>query len=144
MPHRPAEFPWLQVRRHQRGFSLIEVLVAFVIMALTLSVLFQVFGTGLRTTSTADAYVQAGMLAQARLALAADQPPLQASYEQGRFEGTPFGWEQIIVPVDEGGFGVSAIDGFETYQVAVRVFWPAGRGERELTLSTLRLQRLVP
>ncbi len=144
MPHRPAECPWLRTRRGRRGFSLIEVLVAFVIMALTLSVLFQIFGTGLRTTDTADAYVQAGMLAQARLVLAADQPPLRAGQQQGRFEGTPFGWEQRVAPADTAALGLPAAEGFATYRVTVRVFWPAGRGERELTLDTLRLQREVP
>jgi general secretion pathway protein I len=144
MPHRPAERPRLRAGRGRRGFSLIEVLVAFVIMALTLSVLFQIFGTGLRTTDTADAYLQAGMLGQARLALAADHPPLRAGQQQGRFEGTPFGWEQRITPVDTVSLGLPAAEGFATYRVTVRVSWRAGRGERELTLDTLRLQREAP
>lgn len=126
----------------QRGFSLLEVLVAFVVMALTLGVLFQIFGTGLRTAGTADEYVRAATLAQGRLALAADTPPLEPGRRSGEFSGTPFRWEQVIAPYADGP---ARPEGVEAYTVSVRVFWPGGgRGERELTLDTLRLQRTTP
>lgn len=118
--------------------------MAFVIMSLTLGVLFQIFGTGLRTSGIADAYAQAGMLAQSQLALAADTPPLREGQEQGAFEGTPFRWEQTIVAVEPAAFGLSPLEGFLTLAVTVRVHWPAGRADRELTLRTLRLQRAEP
>lgn len=123
------------------GFSLLEVLVAFVVMALTLGVLFQIFGTGLRTAGTADNYARATTLARGQLALAADTPPLTPGRRSGEFAGTPFRWEQAIEPY---AGGPARPEGVEAYQVTVRVFWPAGRGERELVLETLRLQRSVP
>jgi len=124
-----------------RGFSLIEVLVAFVIMALALGVLFQIFGTGLRTTDTADHYVQAAVLAQTRLALAADQPPLRPGRESGAVAGTEFRWEHEIVSEDLPEWGMPELSGLELYRVSVRISWPAGVRDRELVLNTLRLQR---
>lgn len=123
------------------GFSLLEVLVAFVVMALTLGVLFQIFGTGLRTAGTADEYARAATLAQGRLALAADTPPLTAGRRSGEFAGTPFGWEQVIEPAADGP---TRPEGLEAYRVSVRVSWAGARGERELVLETLRLQRAAP
>ena len=38
----------------QRGFSLLEVLVAFAILSVSLGVLLQVFATGLRNAGVAD------------------------------------------------------------------------------------------
>lgn len=122
----------------QKGFSLLEVLVAFVVMALTLGALFQVFGTGLRTTTAADEYVQAATLAQGRLALAADTPPLETGFRQGAFEGTPFRWEQQIEPLQ---VDVPRPEGLSAYRVSVRIWWVSGRGERELVLDTIRLQQ---
>ncbi|WP_231362981.1 MULTISPECIES: prepilin-type N-terminal cleavage/methylation domain-containing protein [unclassified Thioalkalivibrio] len=122
----------------QQGFSLLEVLVAFVVMALTLGVLFQVFGSGLRTTTAGDEYAQASTLAQGRLALAADTPPLEAGSRSGQFEGTEFRWEQEIRTLQ---MDLPRPEGVAAYHVSVRVWWPSGRGERELVLDTIRLQQ---
>ena len=46
------------------GFTLIEILVAFAILALTLTALLQVFTSGLRNVDAADRHLMATMLAR--------------------------------------------------------------------------------
>jgi len=46
-------------RRHARGFSLLEVLVAFVILALVAGALFELFGGALRNAGAAGEWTRA-------------------------------------------------------------------------------------
>ena len=55
-------------RRQQRGFTLLEVIVAVVIAALCLSALSQVFATGVRAAGASSDYMRAMTLAQSLLA----------------------------------------------------------------------------
>ena len=52
----------------QAGFSLLEVLVAFAILALSLGVLLQIFSRAMSTTAVSGSYSRAAAMAEARLA----------------------------------------------------------------------------
>ena len=52
----------------RRGFTLLEVLVAFAVLAVALGVAFEIFATGLRGTRSADALTRAVLIAESRLA----------------------------------------------------------------------------
>lgn len=51
-----------------RGFTLLEILVAFSIFTVSLGVLFQIFSKGTRAAMLGDEYSQAIIIAQSRLA----------------------------------------------------------------------------
>ncbi|MFK8068605.1 MAG: prepilin-type N-terminal cleavage/methylation domain-containing protein [Gammaproteobacteria bacterium] len=53
---------------NQQGFSLLEVLVAFSILALSLSVLFQIYSRGTQSTALSRDYNQAIIIAQSKMA----------------------------------------------------------------------------
>jgi prepilin-type N-terminal cleavage/methylation domain-containing protein len=53
-------------RKTSRGFSLLEVLVAFTILTMLLGALFQVFSNGLRAARAGDSYTRATVIAQSR------------------------------------------------------------------------------
>ncbi len=55
--------------RRQGGISLLEVLVAFAIMALSLGVLMQIFGSGARAALRSEDYTKAVLVAQSALEL---------------------------------------------------------------------------
>lgn len=55
-------------KQNQAGFSLLETLVAFAILALVLGVVYQVFGSGSRSARLAHEYAEAVVIAQAKLA----------------------------------------------------------------------------
>lgn len=120
------------------GFTLIEVLVAFTIMALALGVLLQTFATGLRNLGTAESYTTAALHARSKLAEIGPILPLEVGEQSGEL-ADGFAWRASVEPyapaVPEGVPGGPRLAGFE---VEVTVSWSGGR---EVTLTTLRLAK---
>ena len=89
------------MKRASSGFSLLEVLVAFVILALTLSVVMRIFSGGLRNVALADGYSRAVLLAESRLA-ELSVLPLEGE-ASGEFDGK-YRWRSSIHPwADDSG-----------------------------------------
>lgn len=120
-----------------RGFSLLEVLVAFTILAMLLGALFQVFSGGLRAARAGDSYTRATVIAQSRLAALGVEYPLQEGTTSGSVDDT-FHWRVIVRPyVDDqlpAGRGVP-----QPLSVDVEIFWEEGGGARSLSLTSMRL-----
>ncbi len=81
-----------------RGFTLLEVLVAFVIAALALAVLFHAGVGGLQAVQVASHYEQAVARARSHLAEAVHASPLVAGDWRGD-DGGGFSWQVRVVPV---------------------------------------------
>ena len=127
-----------RARVSERGFTLIEVIVAFAIVALALSALFQIFSTGLRGSVVTENYNMAVLLADSKLAGIGIEEPLEAGDQSGTFDNG-FRWETNVRPYDDGGstFTPGAIQAFE---VTVTVEWGGVVRERTVSLVTLRLK----
>lgn len=125
------------MKRASGGFSLLEVLVAFVILALTLSVVMQIFSGGLRNAALADDYSRAVLLAESRLAELSVQP-LEGE-ARGEFD-EKYRWRSTIHPwVDDAGAGAQPLP-VRLMEIEVWVAWgEEGGGSREIGLSTLQL-----
>ena len=82
-------------RHTAQGFTLIEVLVAFMILALSLSVLFRIFSGGLNNVAVAGDYAQAVLVAESQLAVVSRSEPLVAGQTYGE-SGERFRWRRII------------------------------------------------
>ena len=84
--------------RHSLGFTLLEVMVAFIILTLTMGAALQIFGRGLKNTAVSEDYVMAVNLAKSRLALVGQEEALAAGESSGEFTGG-FRWRALIIPV---------------------------------------------
>ena len=120
----------------QGGFTLIEVLVAFAILSLTIVVAVQGFAQGLRLLKLSGDHQRAILIADQR-AREVIVP------KEGREEGTDgaFAWERITRPVaapDLEGPGRPAR--WHVYEISVQVAWGEQRGEqrRAVGVTTLR------
>ena len=122
-------------RKSRRGFTLIEVLVAFVILAFSLGALFSVFSDSLRSVRRSGEYAQATAIAQAHLARIEAAGPTGADIEEGEDEAG-YRWRVEIVEarelaVETGKTGVVPVE------VSVTVSWGVTNA-RSVTLTTLR------
>lgn len=136
--------------RRARGFSLIEVLAAFVILALVATALFQLFSGALQNASAAEDWSRAVLVAESRLAVAASAVPLVEAAEQGAVDDGRIQWESRVKPWQPPNVDpelARASEGMLTrlYRVEVDVRFPgiAGR-ERTFSLATVRIAAKDP
>ena len=122
----------------QSGYTLIEVLVAFMILALALTVLLRIFSGGLRNVSVSSDYATATLIAESRLAAAGIDTPLRPGETSGT-EGERFAWTVSVQDYQPWPGYRSAARGVDAYRVTVTVEWPHGDNTRTVGLSTVRL-----
>lgn len=123
------------------GFSLLEVLVAFTILATVLGILFQIFSSGLNRVGLSDAYSRAVMLAEAELTRLGAEEPLLAGTRSGRIDDV-YRWRTTVEPYgDPGTEPVSRPLGLQAYRVTVEIRWGEGEREHVVPVTTVRLIR---
>ena len=121
----------------QRGYSLVEVLVAFVILATALAVILRIFSGGLRNTAASSEYARAAMVAETRLAVTAAE--LQAAAVSEGIEDGKYRWTRSVRPYVPHPAYRSRAGKVAAWQVDVSVEWPGGRDSRRIDVSTIRL-----
>jgi general secretion pathway protein I len=120
------------------GFSLIEVLVALVVMAISLVTLFNVFSTGLRNTTMAEDHALATAHAQTTLARIGTEHPLTEGGTGGRID-EKFSWRVNVAPVSFGDQSDADEISVRPFRVGVAILWKDGATEKSVVLETLRL-----
>ena len=129
-------------RIRQRGFSLLEVLVAFAILSVSLGVLLQVFATGLRNAGMADDYTQATLYAESILAAYGRETPLGEGVREGPVNDR-FSWRGTVSAYAEGMPDPEKTR-MRAYRISVEVFWRGLTQTRSVMLETVRLAPLEP
>jgi len=127
----------MRSRRSCRGFSLLEVLVAFTILAMLLVALFQVFSGGLYAARAGDGYTRATVVAQSRLATVGVEQPLQVGVISGTTEDA-FHWRVTVSAYHDDQLPVKDAL-LQPLTVNVDVFWEDTGGARIVTLTSIRL-----
>ena len=128
-------------RGTEAGFTLVEVVAALAILALSLSVLFGLLSDGLRRTGQAEAMAEAGSLAQSLLARVGTGLPIRPGVTAGELQNgarwrlrmEPYGdaADRLMWPVD-------------AYTVSAEIAWGDGTHEQSVVLTTLRLAPKAP
>ena len=128
--------------RRQTGFTLIEVVVAFVLLAGVLAVGFEIFSTGLRRAGDLEDYSRALVIAQSRLATAGVEAPLEDGQASGESDDRRFRWHLVVTRSEEGEPPPGQPLGrpYALFRVEVRGEWTAADTRpRSIGLATLGL-----
>jgi general secretion pathway protein I len=127
--------------RRERGFTLIEVVVAFVLLSLVLSVSFEIFTRGMARAGDLDDRARALVVAQSRLGLAGLEEGWSEGVTSGESADRRYQWTLTIRRADElanGADGKPATSAYTMYRVDVHVAWRGADGrEHALDLATL-------
>ncbi len=129
--------------RRARGFTLIEILVALIIVGLAMGALMRAFSLGLRNAEAARARTAATLFAESKLADLEAAGPIATGQSTGRFEER-FRWRLRVRPYVEVDAAKETPAGSEDaalalYEVMVTVDWDGSGGQRSVSLTTLRL-----
>ena len=130
----PAAARAVRKQESSRGFTLIEVLVAFAILAITLTTLFHLFSTGLGAITSAERYRMATLLARSTLDEVGTELPLVVGEQNGNI-GQGFSWVARIARSATVNPIVHGEVLYVPYDVAVSVSW---RGRHVVTLTSFQ------
>ncbi|MBR0567249.1 prepilin-type N-terminal cleavage/methylation domain-containing protein [Azoarcus sp. L1K30] len=116
------------MKKTQSGFSLLELLVAFSIMAFSLGALYNASGGSVRNVSDTRNYSRAILLAESVLA-GRDDVEASGWNEQGAFQ--EYQWRVTSTPWPD------VVGGVSFHRVSVDVGWQDGQRHRNFELVTL-------
>lgn len=158
----------------QGGFSLIEMVAAFLVFAIGIGVLMQVLATSMHSTRTSSDYTMAALWAESKLDVVGVGAPIETGSTDGRFDDT-YSWQLDIQQVDPasvepppqlipdmgiqqnpglqqrvtsgaGNPGALQVAPFDLYQIDLTVFWGGRFGslQHAAHFSTLRTMNPDP
>lgn len=126
---------------NEKGFSLLEALVAITILGITLGTIMALFSGAMRSVGASGEYSQAIILARKGMEDAILMEDIQSGIEDGSF-GNGYTWERTISPLEiseEEEYSNEDIP-FNLYMIEVKVKWLSGRMEKEMSLKSTVLK----
>lgn len=129
-------------RRTSGGFTLLEVMLAFVIFALSFATVLEIMAGSMRSVRRASDDTQVALFAQSIIDLVGTEIPI----EEGEFSGTGmdrYNWRLglfLYASSSEDTYTLELADmsGIELYQVDLDINWTSGQKQRELHFTTIR------
>ena len=127
--------------RRPRGFTLIEVVVAFTMLALVFAVGLEIFSSGMSRAVDLDLDSQALAIAQSKIAAAGTEEVPKEGVTQGESDDRRFHWSTTITKSEDGQDPAKPLQGpYVLYRIDTRVDWRTDAGrDRNVALSTLLL-----
>jgi len=121
---------------NNKGFSLLEILVAFTIMAISLGIVLKIFSSGVNTAVISEDYMIATQIAESVMARAGVEEALEVGETSG-IEGDKYQW-QVKITRDET-FEITEGSEIELLAVQVTVKWDENLANaRSVELNTLK------
>ena len=124
----------------QKGFSLLEILIAFSILAISLGILLKIFSSGINTALVSEDYTAAVQIAESLMAKTGLESPLQAGEDSGT-ENEKYEWQVLVTPYLFNPDNLDEMSITTTlFKVKVVVNWDIEKTKRrQIELTTLKL-----
>ena len=131
-------------KRQHGGFSLLEVLIAFVIMGLTVTAILQLVGNSLRSVALADEYSYAIQIAESKMATVGHMIPISVGSHTGTVQNK-FNWMIKISKRNVLNAEVEQTLSTYPYHILVEINWPLDLDapQHSFQLSSLRFGKAV-
>ena len=121
----------------QRGFSLLEMIAAMLLLAIAFTALMKVAGASISLTQNAAQHSEAALWARGKLDSAFVGEPIRAGQSAGAFNDR-FRWQLSVTPWT--GAGVSPPNAaLRLYQLDLEVLWGPSTHPRSAHFRTLRV-----
>lgn len=158
----------------QAGFSLIEMVAAFLVFAIGIGVLMQVLASSMHSTRTSSDYTMAALWAESKLDIVGVGTQIEPGSSSGRFDDN-YSWQLDIQQIDPqniepppqiasgmgstqntglqqrvtsgaGNPGALQVAPFDLYEIDLTVFWGGrfGSAQHSARFSTLRAMNPDP
>lgn len=129
--------------KRQDGYTLIEVIVAFALLALALGLLLGTLSGATRQVRWSGDAGRAALHAQSLIDQVGIGMPIQSGREDGEFEDGRYRWTMEITPWEDPGIPpdapVPVNNNNRLYEIVLAVEWGDGGSGERLNLRTLRL-----
>ena len=128
---------------HDRGFTLLEVLIAFSIAAAAILVIMRANLAGIESARTVARYEEAVARARSHLANTGIAAPLVSGTSSGD-DGGGFQWRIDVTPAGSTGMpatGIGPPQSVTLFEIVVHVGWRETGRQREVVLRTRRLAK---
>lgn len=135
------KFNSVTIARLQKGFTLIEVMVSMMVMAITLTVIMSLFSGGLQSKKRAEDYIKAVELADSKIQETLLNQSLEPGVQEGDFDNG-YSWRvEIITEMPEIPDDKIIIqESQKTYTINIDIKWKQGDLEKTYTISTLKME----
>jgi general secretion pathway protein I len=128
--------------RRNGGFTLLEVLLAFVVFALSFTTVLEILSGSMRNTVRAREYTEVALIAQSVM----DQLGLEIPVEQGTIvsgDSGDYAWEISIYSYEDNSENAYSVElgeltGIELLQIDLLVTWGEPPREKSNSFSTVR------
>ena len=122
----------------QNGFTLLETLVAMMILSIALVIIFQQFSEALNTGHISESYTRAVWHAREKMEELLLYETLAEEIQAGDF-GDGYRWRYRIEQLSSDG--PLNQNGLSNFTITVWVHWQQGRNEKHLDISTLTIAK---
>ncbi len=119
------------------GFTLIEILVAISILAISLVVILQLFSGGLKSSRLSDEYTRGIFHAREKMGEILLSKDLSEGETEGEFADS-FRWKCLVEPIESGEEDEEKLP-FNMFNIKIDIAWDVGGKEKRFQVSTIKI-----
>jgi len=126
--------------RHVRGFTLLEILVAFIVLSLVGGALLQLFHGGLRNVTLSSEYSRAALLARSKMAELDAYNVVEPGESEGEFDET-FRWRLTTTPYTDPDGNLPPKADYQAVRMQLAIIWGEDEDETQYVVESILLTR---